>query len=160
MTDLRGGFTKRRRSDKDRIFAVIVMCTLGAVIVLTGGFIIEKRRLPEDAETIMAVEIIEETNPSTSALTQAAGTTAAPVLSEEPAGTASEAVCRSSGDGLININTADKSELETLTGIGDKISDAIIEYRENTPFEKIEDIMNVKGIGEKKFEDIKDSICV
>ncbi len=61
---------------------------------------------------------------------------------------------------LININTADKYRLQKLDGIGEKTAEAIIEYRKNKPFESPEDIMNVDGIGEKKYEDIKDKICV
>ena len=62
---------------------------------------------------------------------------------------------------LININKADKKTLESLPGIGDVISNNIIEYRENVSlFYKIEDIKNVKQIGEKKYEKIKYLITV
>lgn len=61
---------------------------------------------------------------------------------------------------LININTANKEELMTLTGIGESKALAIIEYRKETPFEKIEDIMNITGIKESAFEKIKDYITV
>lgn len=61
----------------------------------------------------------------------------------------------------ININTADAEELTALPGIGEKISERIIEYRtENGRFYSIEEIMEVSGIGEAKFEAIKDMICV
>jgi len=64
------------------------------------------------------------------------------------------------GKGKININTASKKELTTLKGIGDKIADRIIEYREKHPFKKIEDLMDVKGIGQKVFDKNKDLITV
>lgn len=64
----------------------------------------------------------------------------------------------SGGEGLININTATAKELESLYGIGEKLAAAIIEYREEQPFEKPEDIMKVKGIGTGKFDKIKDRI--
>lgn len=58
-----------------------------------------------------------------------------------------------------NINTADTEELEALPGIGEKTAAAIMEYRDkNGDFAAPEDIMNVKGIGEKKYNDIKDII--
>lgn len=61
----------------------------------------------------------------------------------------------------VNINTATKEELQTLSGIGESKAEAIIKYREEKgPFEKIEDIKNVSGIGESAFEKIKENITV
>ena len=63
--------------------------------------------------------------------------------------------------GPVNINTATAAELETLSGVGPKTAEAIVEYREaNGPFESIEGIMNVPGIGEGTFEKIRDEITV
>lgn len=64
----------------------------------------------------------------------------------------------STSDKKININTASKEELMTLPNIGDKRADSIIEYRENKRFDKIEDIKNVSGIGDKFFEQMEDLI--
>lgn len=61
----------------------------------------------------------------------------------------------------ININSASKEQLTTLPGIGPAIADNIIAFRqENGRFEKIEDIMNVSGIGDAKFRKLKDLITV
>ena len=61
----------------------------------------------------------------------------------------------------INLNTATLEELMTLERIGPKYAQRIIDYREtNGPFEKIEDIMKVKGIGLKTFEANKDRLTV
>ena len=61
----------------------------------------------------------------------------------------------------VNINTATKEQLKTLTGIGDSTAQKIIEYRaENGGFSKIEDVKNVSGIGESKFEKIKEKIII
>jgi len=61
----------------------------------------------------------------------------------------------------ININTADDNTLQSLPGIGPVLSKRIIDYRnQNGLFEVIDDIKDVSGIGEKKFEGIKDLICV
>ncbi len=62
-------------------------------------------------------------------------------------------------DGKININTADKRQLMLLDGIGETTAQKIIYYRtENGNFKTIEDLMNVNGIGQKKFDQIKDKI--
>ncbi|MCR5200981.1 MAG: helix-hairpin-helix domain-containing protein [Saccharofermentans sp.] len=60
----------------------------------------------------------------------------------------------------VNINSASREQLMTLPGIGEVTADAIIEYREQNLFARIEDIMNVSGIGEAKFNSIRDFICV
>jgi competence protein ComEA len=67
----------------------------------------------------------------------------------------------SSPSDQININTADDNTLQSLPGIGPVLSKKIIDYRnQNGLFEVIDDIKDVSGIGEKKFEGIKDLICV
>ena len=63
-------------------------------------------------------------------------------------------------NGLVNINTADQAGLMTLPGIGESLAKSIISYRADHRFGKIEDIRNVSGIGESKFNRIKDLICV
>lgn len=60
----------------------------------------------------------------------------------------------------ININTATAEELVTMKHIGEKLAEKIIEYRKAHPFEKPEDIMNVKGVGQKVFDANKDIIVV
>ena len=60
----------------------------------------------------------------------------------------------------ININSANAEELATLPGIGPSLAERIIAYRGEFPFEASEDIMNVSGIGEATFNNIKDLIAV
>lgn len=61
----------------------------------------------------------------------------------------------------ININTASAQELEFLPRVGPATAQKIIEYREQQgPFRSIEDIMKVKGIGPKTFQDMKDNLTV
>lgn len=62
---------------------------------------------------------------------------------------------------IVNINTANETELEQLPGIGPSISSKIVDYRnQNGKFKNIEDIKNVTGIGDSKYEKIKDFIKV
>lgn len=58
----------------------------------------------------------------------------------------------------ININTASLSKLKSLPGIGETYANRIIEYRKKNKFTSIEEIINIKGIGKKKFEKLKDFI--
>ncbi len=61
----------------------------------------------------------------------------------------------------VNLNTATQSELDSLPGIGPSTAQKIIDYREeNGKFNKIEDLQNVKGIGESKYSEIKDKVTV
>jgi competence protein ComEA len=61
----------------------------------------------------------------------------------------------------INLNTATAAELEKLPGIGQKVAARIVEYRQkNGPFKKVEDLMNVQGIGEKSFLQFRSQLTV
>jgi competence protein ComEA len=61
----------------------------------------------------------------------------------------------------VNLNTASLAELEKLPRIGPQIAQRILDYRkENGNFKKVEDILKVRGIGEKVFEQLKDLITV
>lgn len=62
---------------------------------------------------------------------------------------------------VVNLNTATLAELETLPGVGAKVAARIIEYREKKgPFKKIEELMNVQGIGEKSFLKLRPQLTV
>lgn len=64
-------------------------------------------------------------------------------------------------EGKIQINTATKEQLEKISGIGPRKAENIIKYREqHGPFQKVEDLLEVDGIGEKSLEKMKDEIIV
>jgi competence protein ComEA len=78
------------------------------------------------------------------------------VSAQKAAGKAAAAV-----PSVVNLNTATATQIATLPGIGEKAAQRIIEYREkNGGFKKIEELMNVKGIGEKSFLKLKPLITV
>lgn len=60
----------------------------------------------------------------------------------------------------ISINSATQEELQTLSGIGPSVASRIIEYRKNNTFQTLEQIKEVKGIGDGLFNKIKDDICL
>ena len=64
-------------------------------------------------------------------------------------------------EGMVNINTADIKELDKLPGVGPATAKRIIEYRtENGDFQSPEEIKRVKGIGDAKYEKMKDKIAL
>ncbi len=82
----------------------------------------------------------------------ALGLIVAPIISAQAAAKA---------DDKVNINTASLAELEKLPRIGPQIAQRILDFRkENGNFKKIEDILKVRGIGEKVFDQLKDLITV
>ena len=74
-----------------------------------------------------------------------------------PAGPASKPAVASA----VNINTASATDLITLPGIGAKTAARILEYRQkNGPFKKVDELMNVRGVGEKNFLKLRSQISV
>lgn len=65
-----------------------------------------------------------------------------------------------SSGGAVNINTADEKSLEELPGIGPALAKRILEYRAQKPFTTVDELKNVPGIGDKKFELMKDRITL
>jgi competence protein ComEA len=63
--------------------------------------------------------------------------------------------------GLLNINTASETELETLSGIGEVLAATIVEYRtQNGPFTSVDELMDVSGIGPATLDEIRDQVTV
>ncbi|MBC2685369.1 competence protein ComE [Bacillus toyonensis] len=67
----------------------------------------------------------------------------------------------SKGEGKVQINAASKEQLEKITGIGSRKAESILKYREeHGPFQKIEDLLEIDGIGVKSLEKIKHQIII
>jgi competence protein ComEA len=60
----------------------------------------------------------------------------------------------------VDINTASEEQLTELPGIGPSKAKAIVEYRQATPFRSVEEVMNVRGIGESTFDNLKGMLTV
>ncbi|MEE1227964.1 MAG: helix-hairpin-helix domain-containing protein [Lachnospiraceae bacterium] len=137
--DMAGGFTKK--ADREAV---------NMAEELTDGM---QLTIPKEGEVEQA----------------AAGSLGSSELSQQGAGSQQESTgaLNSSSDSsqskgaLVNLNSASKDQLMTLNGIGESRAEDIIAYRqENGLFSKVEDLMNVSGIGEGIFQKIKDSITV
>ena len=78
-----------------------------------------------------------------------------------PANAQPSAAVKADPAALVNLNTATITDLQTLPGIGPSIAARIIEYREkNGEFKKVEDLMNVRGIGERSFLKLRTLVTV
>jgi competence protein ComEA len=80
---------------------------------------------------------------------------------EKPASAAKAGKSLPTAVAVVNLNTASQAQLESLPGVGPKVAERILEYRQkNGQFKKIEDLMNVQGIGEKSFLKLKPLLTV
>jgi competence protein ComEA len=85
----------------------------------------------------------------------------APAFAQAKPATRSSGKAVPASSAVVNLNTASPSDLEGLPGIGAKTAARIVEYRQkNGPFKKIEELMNVRGVGEKNFLKLKPQIIV
>ena len=79
----------------------------------------------------------------------------------QPKGAARSTTAKPASTAIVNLNTASATDLEGLPGIGAKTAARIVEYRQkNGPFKKVEELMNVRGVGEKNFVKLKPQITV
>lgn len=81
---------------------------------------------------------------------------AVPAVAAAQSKPASVRASKSASSQIVNINTASAADFEALPGIGPKMAARIVEYRQkNGPFKKVEELMNVRGLGEKNFLKLK-----
>jgi competence protein ComEA len=74
---------------------------------------------------------------------------------------AARSAAKPASTAIVNVNTASATEFESLPGIGAKTAARIVEYRQkNGPFKKLEELMNVRGVGEKNFLKLKPQLTI
>ncbi len=138
MDDLENKHESESMSRSERVLISIALFMFAIVVGYNAFYIFEYSETPKISGNIVTPKNETETNITESNDTE-----------------------KSEKGDLININTASAEELKALKRVGNAIAERIIEYRESHGgFSSIEEIMNVKGIGEKTFEEIKDRICV
>jgi competence protein ComEA len=85
---------------------------------------------------------------------------AGPTESESDSSSETSSRSGASLEGQVNINTATMAELELLPGVGPAIAERIVSYRKDNPFKARNQVMRIKGIGDKTFAKIKDYLVV
>ena len=132
-----------------------IIIVLVVVILAGGGYWMLKHFHP--ALFLGEPDLIVETEAAPPLSTPPPTTSSGPSVSPQPA----EGRAAPSDGVRININTATAQELQTLRGIGPALAQRIIEYRQTSGrFSTVDDLANVKGIGEKTLDKLRDSITV
>jgi competence protein ComEA len=142
--------------------AVILILVFG---VITGCFFvvwqISGQKSSKKTLDLASTETQKEVNDLNKKIDDLNSTLAEIKSQKAEAGEVKGSATENTASELININTASAEQLDTLDGIGPAYAQKIIEYRTaNGGFKSIEEIKNVKGIGDKTFEKIANSITI
>ncbi len=167
-----------KNSDKEKRLRLVENVKLGALILISIGIIagsyvlfwqIQKQNKPANAnnqndELRSEIESlnkkIEDLNNALRDVRSETETSVETTVVSSGSGKVA-GVSTSKISGKVNLNSAELSELDSLPGIGPTYAQRIIDYRNsNGGFKSIEDVQNVKGIGPKTFEKLKDLITI
>jgi len=131
---------------------VVIAITVGILLFTLGYFTGRATATPDGGIAVMT-----QRRPEAAALPEQTDTPEQePAEAETP-----QPAAGALADGRIDINLADADTLTQLPGIGPKTAEAIVSYREALgPFDTVDDLMEVEGIGERKMEDLRELICV
>lgn len=134
-----------------RKWAVLALVVLA--LVFSVGFLLGRASVPYPIGA--AVSRVPETN------TENEKQNAEENEAADSAAAETDGADQAAPQGIVNINTADADTLQTLPGVGEVLAGRIIEYRElSGGFVTVEQLMEVSGIGQQKFDALRDDITV
>ena len=138
-------------SERLRKWAVLALVVLA--LVFSVGFLLGRASVPYPIGA--AVSRVPETN------TENEKQDAEENEAADSAAAETDGADQAAPQGIVNINTADADTLQTLPGVGEVLAGRIIEYRElSGGFVTVEQLMEVSGIGQQKFDALRDDITV
>jgi competence protein ComEA len=98
---------------------------------------------------------------ATLALAAITGASSTPAIARQEGKAPAKSSKPAASTQVVNVNTASAADFEALPGIGPKLAARIVDYRQkNGPFKKIEELMNVQGLGEKNFLKLKPQLTL
>lgn len=138
-------------SERLRKWAILALVVLA--LVFSVGFLLGRASVPYPIGA--AVSRVPETNTENEKQDAEENETADSAAAE------TDGADQAAPQGIVNINTADADALQTLPGVGEVLAGRIIEYRElSGGFVTVEQLMEVSGIGQQKFDALRDDITV
>jgi comEA protein len=160
-----GAFVEKHRFVIGGILIVLILISGGLLLYRENYFkpAMEKKIAEQDARISDLEAEIDDINSSKNAVEASAQTAAPAVTQSSQAGQVAGAATTSSTKpiGKVNINAATATELDSLPGIGTAYAGRIIDYRtSHGGFKSIEELKNVKGIGDKTFEKLADLVTI
>lgn len=157
---------KISKENKRKKIELIIGCVL-LVLIITGGIALaysnksSKSKSSDSSEVAALKAEIDNLNKKIDDLNNNINTAKAAGVETTTTESSSGSKSSSESVGVVNLNTASVSELDSLPGIGPTYAQRIIEYRQsNGGFKSVDELKNVKGIGDKTFDKLKNSVTI